>query len=79
MTAAEPTEAEAPQVTAGISLRGLRKTFGSVVAVDGIDLDVADGEFFAVPQQQVTKLQIAILARRLRVAYAPEAFHSHPA
>jgi putative spermidine/putrescine transport system ATP-binding protein len=31
-----------------IRLRGLRKTFGSVVAVDGIDLDVADGEFFAV-------------------------------
>jgi putative spermidine/putrescine transport system ATP-binding protein len=31
-----------------IALRGLRKTFGSVVAVDGIDLDVADGEFFAM-------------------------------
>src|SRR5581483_2462127 len=33
---------------AGISLRGLRKTFGSVVAVDRVDLDVADGEFFAM-------------------------------
>jgi putative spermidine/putrescine transport system ATP-binding protein len=32
----------------GIRLRGLRKTFGHVVAVDGIDLDIADGEFFAV-------------------------------
>jgi putative spermidine/putrescine transport system ATP-binding protein len=32
----------------GIRLRGLRKVFGSVVAVDGIDLDIADGEFFAV-------------------------------
>src|SRR5436305_12870008 len=31
-----------------ITLRGLRKTFGPVVAVDGIDLDIADGEFFAV-------------------------------
>jgi putative spermidine/putrescine transport system ATP-binding protein len=32
----------------GIRLRGLRKVFGHIVAVDGIDLDVADGEFFAV-------------------------------
>jgi putative spermidine/putrescine transport system ATP-binding protein len=32
----------------GIRLRGLRKVFGHVVAVDGIDLDIADGEFFAV-------------------------------
>jgi putative spermidine/putrescine transport system ATP-binding protein len=31
-----------------VSLRGLRKTFGSVTAVDGIDLDIADGEFFAM-------------------------------
>ena len=31
-----------------ISLRALRKTFGSVTAVDGIDLDVLDGEFFAM-------------------------------
>jgi len=31
-----------------IQLRGLRKTFGSVVAVDGIDLEVAGGEFFAM-------------------------------
>ena len=31
-----------------IRLRGLRKTFGSVVAVDSVDLDVADGEFFAM-------------------------------
>jgi putative spermidine/putrescine transport system ATP-binding protein len=35
-------------VTSAIRLRGLRKTFGSVVAVDGIDLDITDGEFFAV-------------------------------
>ncbi|MFC0556063.1 ABC transporter ATP-binding protein [Planotetraspora thailandica] len=31
-----------------VSLRGLRKTFGSVEAVAGVDLDVADGEFFAM-------------------------------
>jgi putative spermidine/putrescine transport system ATP-binding protein len=31
-----------------IRLRGLRKTFGSVVAVDRLDLDIADGEFFAM-------------------------------
>jgi putative spermidine/putrescine transport system ATP-binding protein len=31
-----------------IRLRGLRKEFGKVVAVDGIDLDIADGEFFAI-------------------------------
>jgi putative spermidine/putrescine transport system ATP-binding protein len=39
---------DAPERTAGIRLRGLRKVFGSVVAVDGIDLDIADGEFFAM-------------------------------
>jgi putative spermidine/putrescine transport system ATP-binding protein len=33
---------------AAISLRGLRKEFGATVAVDGIDLDVADGELFAM-------------------------------
>jgi len=36
----------------GVSLRGVRKVFpsaaGPVVAVDGIDLDVADGEFFSM-------------------------------
>jgi putative spermidine/putrescine transport system ATP-binding protein len=31
-----------------IRLRGLRKEFGKVVAVDGIDLDIGDGEFFAI-------------------------------
>ena len=35
-------------VRPAIRLRELRKTFGSVVAVDGIDLEIADGEFFAV-------------------------------
>ena len=31
-----------------ISLRGVRKTFGDVHAVDGVDLDIADGEFFSL-------------------------------
>src|SRR3954449_5945546 len=31
-----------------VSLRGVRKTYGSVTAVDGIDLDVANGEFFSL-------------------------------
>jgi putative spermidine/putrescine transport system ATP-binding protein len=31
-----------------VSLRGLRKSFGPVEAVAGVDLDIADGEFFAV-------------------------------
>ena len=39
-----PSETSAPQ----IRLRGLRKTFGTVVAVDNLDLDIADGEFFAM-------------------------------
>jgi putative spermidine/putrescine transport system ATP-binding protein len=33
---------------AAVSLRGVRKTFGDVVAVDRLDLDVADGEFFSM-------------------------------
>jgi putative spermidine/putrescine transport system ATP-binding protein len=32
----------------GVRLRGLRKEFGPVVAVDSIDLDIEDGEFFAM-------------------------------
>ncbi len=42
--AAEPDEMANP----GIRLRGVRKEFGPVVAVDHLDLDIADGEFFAV-------------------------------
>jgi putative spermidine/putrescine transport system ATP-binding protein len=37
-----------PAGAPAIRLRSLRKQFGPVVAVDGIDLDIADGEFFAV-------------------------------
>jgi ABC-type Fe3+/spermidine/putrescine transport system ATPase subunit len=35
--------------TPAIRLDGLRKTFGPVEAVAGIDLEIADGEFFWVP------------------------------
>jgi putative spermidine/putrescine transport system ATP-binding protein len=42
-----PVTGTAPPATA-VSLRGLRKTFGPVTAVDGIDLDVAEGEFFSM-------------------------------
>ncbi|HEV7623966.1 MAG TPA: ABC transporter ATP-binding protein [Amnibacterium sp.] len=34
--------------TPGIALDGVRKTFGSVVAVDRVDLEIADGELFAM-------------------------------
>jgi ABC-2 type transport system ATP-binding protein len=39
----EPDEADA-----AIRIRGLRKAYGGVVAVDGIDLDIARGETFAL-------------------------------
>jgi len=31
-----------------LELRGLRKRFGDVAAIDGVDLDIADGEFFSL-------------------------------
>ncbi|MDQ1744310.1 MAG: putative spermidine/putrescine transport system ATP-binding protein [Pseudonocardiales bacterium] len=40
--------AESESAEPAIALRGLRKTFGSVVAVDRLDLDIADGQFFAM-------------------------------
>jgi putative spermidine/putrescine transport system ATP-binding protein len=40
----DPGSAGAPDVR----LRALRKTFGDVVAVDGVDLDIARGEFFTL-------------------------------
>ena len=35
-------------MTTAIRVRGLRRTFGSVVAVDSVDLDVIDGEFLTL-------------------------------
>jgi putative spermidine/putrescine transport system ATP-binding protein len=43
-TASESVRGAEPAV----SLRGLVKRFGPVTAVDGIELDIADGEFFAM-------------------------------
>jgi putative spermidine/putrescine transport system ATP-binding protein len=37
-----------PQPELDIRLRGLRKSYGDVVALDGVDLDVARGEFFTL-------------------------------
>jgi putative spermidine/putrescine transport system ATP-binding protein len=44
-----PNEAaEAPRTTADVRLAGLRKAYGDVVAVDGVDLEIAAGEFFTM-------------------------------
>ncbi|MER5891303.1 ABC transporter ATP-binding protein [Streptomyces sp. NPDC001941] len=37
-----------PRTGAALSLRGLRRSFGSAVALDGLDLDVAPGELLAL-------------------------------
>jgi putative spermidine/putrescine transport system ATP-binding protein len=42
------TETPASPAQPAIRLRGLRKTFGDVVAVDSVDLDIADGEFLTL-------------------------------
>ena len=39
---------ERPAEAPAVRLRGLRKVFGDVTAVDGIDLDIANGEFFSM-------------------------------
>jgi putative spermidine/putrescine transport system ATP-binding protein len=44
-TQAAPTGA--PSVAA-VRLRGVRRQFGTVLAVDGVDLDIAQGEFFTM-------------------------------
>jgi putative spermidine/putrescine transport system ATP-binding protein len=44
---AEP-EVEAPAALAAVRLRGIRRTFGEVVAIENLDLDIASGEFFTL-------------------------------
>jgi ABC-type nitrate/sulfonate/bicarbonate transport system ATPase subunit len=44
----EAPETEPRDVPAGVELAGVRKAFGPVVALDGVDLRVADGEVIAV-------------------------------
>jgi len=39
---------EVAPASPAVSLRGLHKSFGAVTAVDGIDLEIADGEFFSM-------------------------------
>jgi len=48
--AGESIRAEAPQARRSVAVRleGIRKTFGDVVAVANVDLDVFEGEFFSM-------------------------------
>jgi putative spermidine/putrescine transport system ATP-binding protein len=45
-----PSEAgeEPPRSRPDVRLEGVRKTFGDVVAVDGVDLEIEQGEFFSL-------------------------------
>ncbi len=43
-----PTSAGPAETLPALRLTGMRKAFGSVVAVDGIDLDIPAGSFFGV-------------------------------
>jgi spermidine/putrescine transport system ATP-binding protein len=46
--AAEDVRVDAGRDAADVRLVGLRKAFGDVVAVDGVDLDIRAGEFFSL-------------------------------
>src|SRR5215467_10271616 len=39
---------KADPAPAGLALRGIRKAFGPVVALDGVDLEVRSGEFLTI-------------------------------
>jgi len=38
----------APAATPAVRLNGIRRTFGDVVAIENLDLDIAEGEFFTL-------------------------------
>jgi putative spermidine/putrescine transport system ATP-binding protein len=48
LTAADQPQAAPSTASAEVRLEGLRKTFGDVVAVAGVDLEVREGEFFSL-------------------------------
>jgi putative spermidine/putrescine transport system ATP-binding protein len=39
---------DAPAATPAVRLSGIRRTFGDVVAIENLDLDIAEGEFFTL-------------------------------
>jgi putative spermidine/putrescine transport system ATP-binding protein len=39
---------DAPAATPAVRLRGIRRTFGDVVAIENLELDIAEGEFFTM-------------------------------
>ena len=42
------TRSDGPESAPAVSLRGVRKSYGAVEAVAGLDLDIAPGEFFTL-------------------------------
>jgi putative spermidine/putrescine transport system ATP-binding protein len=46
--AARRAELAAPAAAPAVRLTGIRRVYGDVVAVDGVDLDIAQGEFFTM-------------------------------
>src|SRR5262249_58160323 len=48
MTSQSGARMSAKAAGAGLALRGIRKAFGPVVALDGIDLEVKSGEFLTI-------------------------------
>ncbi len=52
VTSKDGDEASASRQADAVSLRDLGRRFGDVTAVDGIDLDIRDGEFFSMLSRQ---------------------------
>jgi len=48
VTAERADAAERPGTVPAVTLEGLEKRFGEVLAVAGVDLEIADGEFFSM-------------------------------